>query len=186
MKLHDVNTGITKHRKRRRIGRGPGSGHGKTSGRGHKGAQSRSGYSRHPIFQGGAMPLVRRVPKRGFNNRFAVVVKEINVGDLERLYTAGEEVNPDSLRAKSAVTGRYDVLKVLGDGQLTKKLTISAHRFSASAKAKIEQAGGSAVVIPGPTPVAEKNGQRIRRGKRPAAPATPAEDATPADESADS
>lgn len=167
MKLHDVNQGIRKHRKRRRIGRGPGSGHGKTAGRGHKGAKSRAGYSRHPIFQGGAMPLVRRVPKRGFNNRFALTVAEINVAALEAAFEAGQEVNPEVLRERSLVKGRYDVLKVLGNGELTKGLKVSAHRFSASAKEKIEKAGGEALVLAGPTPLSEKTG----RGKKKAKPA---------------
>lgn len=153
MKLHDVNRGIKKYRKRKRIGRGPGSGHGKTSGRGHKGQGSRSGYSRHPAFQGGAMPMTRRVPKRGFNNKFALKVGIINVSDLEECFEAGEEVNPDTLRAKSLAKAGYDVLKVLGDGDLSKKLKVSAHRFSKSAQEKIEKAGGEVVVLPGKAPV---------------------------------
>ena len=156
MRIDDVHRGITKNKKRRRIGRGPGSGHGKTSGRGHKGQKSRAGYSRHPIFQGGAMPMVRRVPKRGFNNKFADVVAIVNVSDLERLFDAGAEVTPESLREKSLLKLRYDELKVLGDGQLTKKLKVSAHRFSKSAKEQIEKAGGEAVVLPGKVTVAEK------------------------------
>ena len=156
MNLEDVHRGITKHKKRKRIGRGPGSGFGKTSGKGHKGQQSRSGYSRSPVFQGGAMPLVRRVPKRGFNNKFALDVATVNVSDLEKVFEAGEEVTPESLRAKSLAKQRYDVLKILGNGDLTKKLTVSAHRFSGTAKEKIEKAGGEVVVLPGKTPVAVK------------------------------
>ena len=149
MKLDDVHKGIVKNKKRRRIGRGPGSGHGKTSGRGHKGQKSRAGYSRHPVFQGGAMPLVRRVPKRGFNNKFALKVVSVNVSDLERCFDAGTEVTPATLIERSLITPRHDVVKILGDGELTKKLTVSAHRFSKSARAKIEQAGGSVVELPG-------------------------------------
>ncbi|MCC9607507.1 50S ribosomal protein L15 [Blastopirellula sp. JC732] len=156
MDFNEVHSGVQKNRKRKRIGRGPGSGHGKTSGRGHKGAKSRAGYSRNPIFQGGTMPLVRRVPKRGFFNQFAPTVVAINVADLEREFAAGEEVTPDTLRAKGLAKRRYDELKVLGTGDLTKKLTVSAHRFSESAKQKIEAAGGSCVIIPGKTPVEEK------------------------------
>ncbi|TWT33162.1 50S ribosomal protein L15 [Blastopirellula retiformator] len=156
MDFNEVHSGIQKNRKRKRIGRGSGSGHGKTSGRGHKGAKSRAGYSRNPIFEGGRMPIVRRVPKRGFFNKFAVNVVAINIADLEREFAAGDEVTPDTLRAKGLAKRRYDELKVLGDGDLTKKLTVSAHRFSASAKEKIEGAGGSCVIIPGKTPVEEK------------------------------
>ena len=159
MKIDDVHRGINKNKKRRRIGRGPGSGHGKTAGRGHKGQKSRAGWSRHPIFQGGAMPMIRRVPKRGFNNKFADVVAIVNVSDLERLFDAGAEVTPESLREKSLLKSNYDELKVLGNGQLTKKLKVSAHRFSKSAKEQIEKAGGEAVVLPGKVTVAEKKKQ---------------------------
>lgn len=153
MNLNDVHRGIHKFKKRRRIGRGPGSGHGKTAGRGHKGQKSRSGFSQSSVFQGGAMPLVRRVPKRGFNNPFALVVAAVNIGDLEARFEAGEEVTPESLRERNLAKCRYDVLKILGDGELTKKLKVSAHRFSGSAREKIEKAGGEAVVLPGKAPV---------------------------------
>lgn len=155
MKLQDVNRGIRKHKKRKRIGRGPGSGTGKTAGRGHKGQRSRSGWSAHPTFQGGAMPLVRRVPKRGFNNRFALKVVAVNVSDLER-FEAGSEITTEQLREKSLIPGIYDLVKILGDGTLSKKLTVHAHRFSKTAKEKIEQAGGTAVVVPGRKPVPPK------------------------------
>lgn len=156
MNLDDVNRGITKHKKRKRIGRGPGSGHGKTAGRGHKGQKSRAGYSRLSVFQGGAMPLVRRVPKRGFNNRFAKMVFSVNVSDLEKAFAAGDEVTPESLRTHSLAKARYDELKILGDGELTKSLKVSAHRFSAGAKEKIEKAGGECIVLHRITPVSEK------------------------------
>jgi len=164
MKLHDVNRGVKKFKKRRRVGRGPGSGHGKTSARGHKGAKSRRGYSRHPAFQGGAMPLVRRVPKRGFNNKFALNVATINVARLEQAYQAGEEVSPETLREKSIIKQQYDVLKILGDGELSKKLKVNAHRFSESAKEKIEKAGGEIAVLPGKAPVV-KNKQKSAKPK---------------------
>jgi len=156
MRLDDVNRGITKFKKRRRIGRGKGSGYGKTSSRGHKGQKSRAGYSRHPIFQGGAMPMIRRVPKRGFNNKFALAIAAVNVGDLERVFSDGTEVTPEVLKQRNLAKARYDELKILGDGELTKKLTVSAHRFSQSAREKIEKAGGTVVVLPGKTSVAEK------------------------------
>jgi large subunit ribosomal protein L15 len=153
MNLDDVNRGITKNKKRKRVGRGTGSGHGKTCGRGHKGQRSRAGYSVHPTFEGGQMPLVRRVPKRGFNNRWALSVATVNIGDLEMVFDDGAEVTPAALKEKSLAKQRCDVLKILGDGPLTKKLKVSAHRFSKSAKEKIEQAGGEAIVLLGKAPV---------------------------------
>jgi len=102
------------------------------------------------------MPLVRRVPKRGFNNKFADQVAVVNVGDLERAFESGDEVNPDALRAKSLAKRRYDQLKILGHGELTKKLTVSAHRFSQTAAEKIQKVGGQTVVLAGKTPVKEK------------------------------
>ncbi len=165
MNLDDVNRGITKNKKRKRIGRGTGSGHGKTCGRGHKGQRSRAGYSVHPTFEGGQMPLVRRVPKRGFNNRWALSVMTVNIGDLEMAFDEGAEVTPASLKEKSLAKQRYDVLKILGDGPLTKKLKVAAHRFSKSAKEKIEQAGGEVVILPGKAPVVKNK----MRGPKPVA-----------------
>ncbi|MCH2183587.1 MAG: 50S ribosomal protein L15 [Mariniblastus sp.] len=153
MKIHDVHEGIQKFKRRKRLGRGTGSGTGKTSGRGHKGQRSRSGASQPIHFQGGAMPMFRRIPKRGFNNKFALTVGTVNVGDLEQHFEAGEEVTPDSLRAKDLAKYRYDVLKILGDGELSKKLKVSAHRFSSTAREKIEKAGGEIVELPGKKPV---------------------------------
>jgi large subunit ribosomal protein L15 len=102
------------------------------------------------------MPLVRRVPKRGFHNRFAPVVVNVNVGQLQQAFEDGQQVDAQSLRAKGLARSRWDVLKILGDGQLSKKLTVHAHRFSQSAREKIEQAGGQAVTVPTKVPVAEK------------------------------
>lgn len=158
MRLHDVHQGITKNKKRKRLGRGSGSGQGKTAGRGHKGQASRSGWSRHPAFQGGAMPLVRRVPKRGFHNAFAPIILALNVGDLERRFESGDEVTPDQLKG-TLIGHRFDQIKILGDGQLTKKLTVTAHRFSRSAVEKIEKAGGTVVRIP-----ERRGGKPERRG----------------------
>ena len=160
MNLNDVNRGITKNKKAKRVGRGPGSGHGKTCGKGHKGQKSRAGASRKPVFQGGAMPLVRRVPKRGFNNRFADTIAVINIDELERVFDNGDEVTPDVLREKSLAKSRYDELKILGNGNLTKTLTVSAHRFSKSATEKIEKAGGKIVTLKAKTTVAEKKKQK--------------------------
>lgn len=153
MNLHEVNEGITKYRPRKRLGRGTGSGLGKTAGRGHKGQRSRAGASQSVVFQGGTMPLFRRVPKRGFNNKFAPTIATVNVEDLELNFEAGADVNAETLRAKNLAKYRYDQLKILGNGELTKSLNVSAHRFSQSAKEKIEKAGGTVTVVPGPAPV---------------------------------
>ena len=165
MIINDVHRDVQKNKKRRRVGRGPGSGHGKTSGRGHKGQKSRAGWSRSAVFQGGAMPLVRRVPKRGFNNKWALNVAVVNVGDLEKSFDAGDEVTPKALHDKSLAKNRYDVLKVLGDGKLTKKLIVSAHRFSKTAREQIEKAGGEVVVLPGKASVEAKKAEK-RAAKR--------------------
>ncbi len=161
MNLNDVHRGIQKYKKRKRLGRGTGSGHGKTCGRGHKGQRSRAGYSVHPTFEGGQMPLVRRIPKRGFHNRWAPAVAIVNLDDLESRFDDGAEVTPETLKASNLAKGRYDVLKVLADGELTKKLKVSAHKFSRRAVEKIEQAGGEIVVLPGKAPVV-KNKQRSK------------------------
>ena len=153
MNLNDVNTGIKKYKKRKRIGRGTGSGLGKTSGRGHKGQRSRAGHSQHPTFQGGAMPMIRRIAKRGFNNKFALKVGEVNIADLERRFSDGDEVTPEMMKANDLGNYRYDVLKVLGTGDISKKLTVSAHRFSKSAREKIEKAGGKVIELAVAAPV---------------------------------
>lgn len=143
MRIDQVNQGIKKHKRKTRVGRGPACGQGKTSGRGQDGQKSRRGYSRHPGKVGEDLPMMRRVPKRGFNNRYALAVVALNVGDLEGFFTAGEEVSPATLQEKGIVKKRFDIIKILGDGELSKKLSVSAHRFSVSAKEKITAAGGS-------------------------------------------
>jgi large subunit ribosomal protein L15 len=166
--IEEVNRGIQRHKKRRRLGRGPGSGQGKTAGKGHKGQKSRAGYSAKSIFQGGAMPLVRRVPKRGFHNEFAIRIVSVNLNALERVFDAGAEVTPETLRAHGLARSRADQLKILGHGELTKQLKVCAHRFSQTARDKIQQAGGEVVVLPTPTPVAVKK----KRQRQAAAGAT--------------
>ena len=161
MILNDVHRGIQKNKKRKRLGRGPGSGQGKTAGRGYNGQGSRSGVSKLSIFVGGMTPLVRRVPKRGFHNRFGSEVAVVNVGQLDKAFSAGEEVTLEALATKNLAKGRFDSLKVLGNGELTKKLKINAHQFSKSAVEKIEKAGCEMIVLPGKTPVKEK--QRAAR-----------------------
>ena len=130
----------------KRVGRGIGSGTGKTSGKGHKGQKARSGGGVRPGFEGGQMPLTQRIPKRGFNNIFADKVVALNVSDLER-FNDGITVDAEILEAAGLVKGKYDKIKILGNGELTKNLTVKANAFSASAKEKIEKAGGKAEVM---------------------------------------
>ncbi len=144
MIIDDVHRGIKKHKKRKRVGRGPGSGHGKTSTRGQNGYGSRSGSSRRLSFEGGQTPLAMRVAKRGFNNKqFAKKVAVVNVSSLEKAFEDGAEVTPEVLAAKGLAKGRFDQVKVLGNGDLSKKLTVTAHLFSQSAETKIQAAGGT-------------------------------------------
>lgn len=170
MILDDIHRGIHKNRKRKRIGRGIGSGHGKTAGRGHKGAGSRAGFSMRPTFQGGQMSLVMRTPKRGFNNRWGKTVAVVNIGELNDAFSGGEEITPEILAARNIAKGRFDELKVLGDGEITKKLKISAHRFSQSAREKIEKAGGQALELPAKALVGK---QRAAAEKKAAAGKSP-------------
>ncbi|MFN0121790.1 MAG: 50S ribosomal protein L15 [Blastocatellia bacterium] len=135
------------HRKKR-VGRGPGSGLGKTSGRGYKGQKSRSGYSSMRGFEGGQMPLHRRLPKRGFTNIFKKIWAEVNIADLEKQFEAGTTVTAEDLVAKGLVRkSMQKAIVILGQGDLNKSLTVQVHRFSAGAKAKIEAAGGRAETI---------------------------------------
>jgi large subunit ribosomal protein L15 len=171
MNLSDVNRGIHGNKQRKRLGRGKGSGTGKTAGRGHKGAGSRNGTSVRVTFTGGNMPLVQRIPKRGFNNRWGRTVAVVNLSQIEAAFSAGEAVTPESLAAKNLARGRFDVLKVLGDGDLKKKLKISAHRFSESAAEKIKAAGGEMILLPGRTSVEDKNkAKRAEQRKKSAKP----------------
>ena len=145
MIINDVHRGIQKRKPRKRLGRGIGSGHGKTCGRGHKGDSSHNGYSQRRGFVGGQSPVFRLVAKRGFNNAaFAPVVLELNVGLLEEYFESGDTVSLETLRERGLAKGRFDLIKILGGGELTKKLTVVAHKFSESAETKIGQAGGSA------------------------------------------
>lgn len=150
MIIDDVHRGIHKRKKRKRVGRGPGSGHGKTASRGHKGQFSRAGASRRPGYEGGQMPLARRIAKRGFSNaRFTTEVAIVNLSALEQAFEDGATVTLDALAAKGLAKGRFDAVKILGDGELTKKLTVQAHRFSKSAAEKIAASGGTVERITG-------------------------------------
>ena len=146
MKLHELSPNAGANKASKRIGRGHGSGQGKTAGKGHKGQKARSGGGVRPGFEGGQMPLTQRIPKRGFNNIFADKVVALNVSDLER-FNDGITVDAEILKAAGLVKGKYDVIKSLGNRALTKNLTVKANAFSASAKEKIEKAGGKAEVM---------------------------------------
>ncbi|MEI6244039.1 MAG: 50S ribosomal protein L15 [Acidobacteriota bacterium] len=132
---------------KKRVGRGPGSGHGKTASRGSKGAKSRSGFRFKRGFEGGQMPLHRRVPKRGFNNIFRVEYAVVNLDTLGEVFDAGSEVTPEVLRERGLVRDRKALIKVLGRGDISKKLTVRAHKFSGTAASKIAAAGGSTEVL---------------------------------------
>ncbi|HEV8662764.1 MAG TPA: 50S ribosomal protein L15 [Candidatus Methylomirabilis sp.] len=147
MRLHTLKPAPGSRRPRKRVGRGPGSGHGQTSGRGDKGQKARSGPKLRPWFEGGQMPLTRRLPKRGFTNVFRKTYALVNLRTLEQRFEAGNEVTPQVLLERGLIAALRDGVKVLGEGSLTKALTVQAHRFSRSAAEKIAAAGGSAMVI---------------------------------------
>ena len=146
MMIHDITKVVGKHRPRKRVGRGEGSGIGGTSTRGHKGAKSRAGWTSRPGYQGGATPFMRRFPKRGFKNNFRALFHVVNVQVLEKHFDAGATVEIAALAKKGLVPDATLPLKVLGHGDVSKKLTVVAAKFSATAKEKIEKAGGTAKV----------------------------------------
>ena len=146
MKLNELKPAEGSTTAARRLGRGTGSGLGKTSGKGHKGAKARSGGGKRPGFEGGQMPMTRQLPKRGFTNIFAKEYATVNVGDLD-VFADGTEVTLALLVEKKIVRKELDGLKVLGNGELTRKLTVKAVKFTGSAKEKIEALGGTAEVI---------------------------------------
>ena len=145
MKLHELGPAAGSTTAPKRLGRGVGSGLGKTSGKGHKGAKARSGGGKRPGFEGGQMPLYRRVPKKGFNNLFRTEYATVNVGSLD-IFENGTVVTVELLKEAGLVTKTLDGVKILGSGELTKKLTVEANMFSDSAKQKIEALGGKAEV----------------------------------------
>ncbi len=146
MKLQELSPAPGSVREVKRIGRGAGSGNGKTAGKGHKGQKARAGHGMRPGFEGGQMPLQRRIPKRGFKNIFATKYAIINLSALNR-FEDGATVDADALLAAGVISKAYDGVKVLANGTLTKKLTVKAAAYSESAKSKIEEAGGKAEVI---------------------------------------
>ncbi len=147
LSLNNLHPAPGSTHKKKRIGRGPGSGTGKTAGKGHKGQKSRSGYSSKRGFEGGQMPLQRRLPKRGFTNIFKKEWIEISLAKIEENFSSGDVVTPEVLHDRGLIKKAKHDLVILGTGEVTKSLTISAHRFTKTAKDKIEKAGGSATVI---------------------------------------
>ena len=155
MRLHDLKPRPGARHRRKRLGQGESSGHGKTSGRGGKGQTARSGSSIRIGFEGGQMPLIRRIPKRGFNNaRHTTEYVPVNLEALNR-FEDGAKVDAAALRSAGLANGRVDLIKILGGGELTRKLTVTAHAFSESARKKIEAKGGSCEVIATRKPVAK-------------------------------
>ncbi|MBE7516188.1 MAG: 50S ribosomal protein L15 [Chloracidobacterium sp.] len=154
LSLNNLHPAPGSTHKKKRVGRGPGSGLGKTAGRGHKGQKSRSGYSSRPGFEGGQMPLQRRLPKRGFTNIFKKQWIEISLSKIEANFNSGDEVTPEILHERGLIKKAKHDLVILGNGEITKKLNISSHRFTKTAKDKIEKAGGSVTVITKAEPAA--------------------------------
>jgi large subunit ribosomal protein L15 len=162
MRLHTLKPRPGARHRVKRLGCGESSGHGKTSGKGHKGQKARSGGSIRLGFEGGQMPLIRRIPKRGFNNTaFGIVYAPVNVSSLEKLEAAGK-IDEKVLRDAGLVKGTWDGVKILGDGELKKKVTVLVNAISSSAKTKIESAGGKVEIVP--KPAAPKKAQKPKAG----------------------
>ena len=155
LSLNNLHPAPGSTHKKKRVGRGPGSGLGKTAGRGHKGQKSRSGYSSKAGFEGGQMPLQRRLPKRGFTNIFKKQWIEISLAKIEESFNSGDEVTPEILHERGLIKKAKHDLVILGTGEVQKSLKISAHRFTKTAREKIESAGGSATIIEKAKAVAE-------------------------------
>ncbi len=147
MKLNELSAAPGSVKERKRIGRGAGSGNGKTAGKGHKGQKARAGHGMRPGFEGGQMPLQRRIPKRGFNNIFAKEIAAVNVGTLNARFEDGASIDAAALIEAGLINKSCDGVKILSNGKLEKKLTVKANAFSQAAKEKIEAAGGKAEVI---------------------------------------
>ena len=186
MRLHDIKPNPGAKHRRKRLGSGESSGLGKTCGRGHKGQKSRSGGGPRSTFEGGQMPLYRRLPKRGFNNaRFKKIYAVVNVGLLEDSFDEGALINDQSLREQGIVKGKYDGIKILGVGEVSKKFKLSVNKVSDSAKEKIEKAGGSIELsIKSEEPVAEKPAAEKPAAEEPVAE-EPAAEEPAAEEPAD-
>ena len=147
MKLHELSPNPGSRQRRKRVGRGDSSGLGKTAGRGEKGQKSRTGSKVRPFFEGGQIPLFRRLPKRGFNSPDHIEYQLVNLNILEENFNAGDVVDQESLRAKNLLGKKLQMIKILANGEITKALTVKAEKFSAQAQAKIEAAGGKVEVV---------------------------------------
>ncbi|MBQ7549493.1 MAG: 50S ribosomal protein L15 [Clostridia bacterium] len=147
MKLHELSPAEGSTKERKRIGRGPASGQGKTAGKGHKGQKARAGRGMRAGFEGGQMPLQRRLPKRGFNNIFRAKIVTVSVASLANKFNDGDVVDVEALKNAGLVKNSFDGVKILSNGEIDKKLTVKANAFSAAAKQKIEAAGGNAEVV---------------------------------------
>ena len=149
--IHNISAPAGSNKGKKRVGRGPGSGHGKTAARGYKGQKSRSGYSSRPGFEGGQMPLQRRLPKRGFTNIFKKTWIEVNLAELDKRFDGSEEITPELLAQRGIIRestlAKSDGVVILGKGELGKALKITAHRFTTGAREKIEAAGGRATIV---------------------------------------
>jgi len=178
MMIHEITEKVGKYKARKRVGRGRGSGVGKTSGRGHKGAGSRSGYSRRPGFEGGQMQYFRRIPKRGFSNAdFKTVYSIVNVASLQERFTKGDAVDVAALVEKGLVRNFKNPIKILGQGELSIALTITADKVSTSAQKKIEDAGGTVTIIEKKKWV--RADRKVKKAAAPAEAATEAPEETP-------
>jgi large subunit ribosomal protein L15 len=168
IRLHNSKPRPGSRHRVKRLGCGESSGHGKTSGKGHKGQKARSGGSIRLGFEGGQMPLIRRIPKRGFNNaQFKITYAPVNLNDIELLFDAGS-IDESGLRQKGLVNGNWDGVKILGNGDVTKKFTIKAHAISASAKEKLEKAGGVIEIIPAKVYPERNSAKKVAKTSRPA------------------
>lgn len=167
MDLKSVHEGIQKHKRRKRIGRGPGSKRGRTATKGNKGQYARKGDNPKLLKEGGQMPLFRRIPKRGFNNKWRAEIAVVNVVDLGS-FEEGAVITPQILKETGLAQKLHDRVKILGDGELTRKLEVHAHHFSKTAQEKIEQAGGTCVVVAAP-----HSGPKVKNKMRPRRPAKP-------------
>jgi large subunit ribosomal protein L15 len=172
LRLHNLKPRPGARHRVKRLGCGESSGHGKTSGKGHKGQKARSGGSIRLGFEGGQMPLIRRIPKRGFNNTaFGIVYAPVNLADIELLFEAGA-IDESLLRGKGLVKGSWDGVKILGTGEVTKKFSFKVHAASASAKEKVEKAGGTIELLPGKVyPARNSAKEKAAKAEKPAAKA---------------
>ena len=154
MNINTVNNGVLKNVRKDRVGRGPDSGNGKTAGRGMNGQRSRAGFSNSPVFEGGQLPLARRIPKRGFNNKvFADVVESVSLKTIVYKFDGSVEITPALLEEKKLISSAKSIVKLIGSEELTVAYKFKVHRVSEGAKAAVEKAGGSVEILPGKKPV---------------------------------